>query len=470
MSTPNTAPSRGPLPATNAPVRPLRRVLIVTPSFPPINAPDMQRARMSLPYYRAHGWDPIVLALDPAVHGGPREDALLTTIPADVPIHHCGALPLSVSRFLGIGNLGLRALLHLLFAGARLIRREKIDLVFLSNSQFLTFTLGRLWLAWLGVPYVIDLQDPWRTDFFDRPGASRPPGGWKYQLARLQARLLEGWSFHRAAALMTVSARYLTDLRARYRWFHRVPAEVIRFGASEADFAAARRLPPLPSLNSQHSTLNSSSSPIRFVYTGACGVIMTPALRVLFEALARFRAKNPQAAARLRFEFLGTSYAPSGRTTESVLPLAREFGVDDLVIEKTDRLGHLECLQLQSSADVILLLGSSDPAYSPSKLYPYYFAHRPMLSVVFAGSYLESLLNELACSTVVALIENAPATLAHTQLCAFFEDALNGFAHTPPPPRNDELFRREFLAESLTARQCALFDTALALTAPARTP
>src|SRR3954467_3364881 len=113
----------------------LRRVLIVTPSFPPINAPDMQRVRMSLPYYREFGWEPVVLAIDPAFHGGTREEALLKTVPANVRVHHSRAFSPGCSRRLGIGNLGLRGWFHLLIAGARIIRREKIDLVFLSNSQ-----------------------------------------------------------------------------------------------------------------------------------------------------------------------------------------------------------------------------------------------------------------------------------------------------------------------------------------------
>ncbi|ATC65699.1 hypothetical protein CMV30_18060 [Nibricoccus aquaticus] len=446
-----------------ADARPLRRVLIVSPSFPPMNAPDLQRVRMSLPYYRENGWEPIVLTIDPACQDGSREDALRATIPADIRIHRCGAFSLAWSRRLGLGNLGLRAWFHLLFAGARLIRREKIDVVFLSNTQFVTFTLGRIWLRWLGVPYVIDLQDPWRTDYYERPGSRRPPGGWKYQLARAQAWLLEGWSFRRVGAFMSVSQVYLDDLRQRYRWFRFVPAEVIRFGASETDLAAARALPPIPSLNAQPTALNSAAAPavIRFIYTGAAGPIMPHALKVLFRALSLFRAARPDDARRLRFEFLGTSYAPPGRGVESVVPVAREFGVADLVHELPHRLGHLECLQIQTSADVLLLLGSSDLAYSPSKLYPYYLAARPMLSVVFRDSYLESMLRELACSTVVTFSENAPADDAHSQLIAFFDHALNGFARFTHPVRNDAFFRREFLAQSLTARQCALFAAAV---------
>jgi hypothetical protein len=87
-----------------------------------------------------------------------------------------------------------------------------------------------------------------------------------------------------------------------------------------------------------------------------------------------------------------------------------------------------------------------------------------MLSVVPRDSSLESLLHELACSTVVPFSENVAANSApasDAQLHAFFTHALEGFRSFVPPPRNDLLFQREFMSQSLTARQCALFDTAL---------
>jgi peptidyl-prolyl cis-trans isomerase D len=75
---------------------------------------------------------------------------------------------------------------------------------------------------------VIDIQDPWRTDYYERKDSRQPPGGWKYQFARLQAWLLEGWTYRRVSAVMSVSPSYLDDLRARYPAFARVPAEVAK--------------------------------------------------------------------------------------------------------------------------------------------------------------------------------------------------------------------------------------------------
>ena len=41
------------------------RVLIVSPHFPPVNAPDHQRVRMSLPYLGEFGWEGHVLTVAP---------------------------------------------------------------------------------------------------------------------------------------------------------------------------------------------------------------------------------------------------------------------------------------------------------------------------------------------------------------------------------------------------------------------
>jgi hypothetical protein len=434
---------------------PLRRVLLVSPHFPPINAPDMQRARMSLPYYRACGWEPIVLAVDDRWQEGVREPELPQTIPPDIEVHWSQAFPLSWTRWFGVTNLGLRAWLHIFFKGLRLIRQRRVDLVFLTNTQFMTFTLGRLWLRLCGVPYVLDVQDPWRTDYYERTGSRRPPGGWKYQNARAMAWLLEGWSFRKASGVISVSPSYLDDLRARYPWFQLIPSTVIGFGASHEDLAKALALPRSTyAYHKEHGELN-------FLYTGASGPVMPHALTVLFDGLRLYRDRFPEKARRLRFHFLGTSYVAPGKGKYSVLPFAEKCGVAEQVAEVPHRLGHLECLRLQSDADVLLLPGSSDLAYSPSKLYPYYLADRPILALVFRDSVMEKLLSEINCAVMVSFRENEPKDTAHEALVRFFDHALAGFPPGSLPQRNDAFFSGHYLAETLTRAQCDLFNHAL---------
>lgn len=434
----------------------LRRVLIVSPHFPPVNAPDMQRVRMSLPFYRANGWEPIVLCVGDAWQDGVREAELEQTVPPDIRIIRSPALPLRWMRLVGIRNLGLRCWLHFLFAGARLIRSECIDLVFFSNTQFVTFTLGRIWREWLGTPYVFDMQDPWRTDYYERAGSRRPPGGWKYQVARLMAWAFEGWSFRRVSGVMSVSPGYLDDLRTRYRSFVNVPTAVINFGTSRDDIAKAMGMPaPLVRHVRQPGE-------VHLVYTGASGPVMPHSLTVLFDGLRHYREQHPEAARRLRLHFYGTSYVAPGQGTNSVIPVAEACGVADQVDEIPHRLGHLECLRLQNETDVLLLPGSSDRSYSPSKIYPYFLSGKPVLAIVFRDSVMEQLLDQLDFTYVVRFSESETKRDAYASIAEFFDLALAGFPNGTLPKRNEAYFRDHFLAEKLTVDQARLFDRAVA--------
>jgi hypothetical protein len=415
----------------------------------------MQRVRMSLPYYRSFGWEPVVLAVGDPWQQTVKEPDLLSTIPADVRIEYTRALPARWSRRFGVGNLGIRAWPWLLWRGSRLLRRERYDLVFFSNTQFLTFTLGRLWLRWFGVPYVFDVQDPWRTDYYERRGSRRPPGGWKYGFARLSAWALEGWSYFRAAGVMSVSPAYLEELAGRYRWFSAKPQAVIRFGASAADLDRARAMP-----RSNLRGPGDGQATLHFLYTGASGPVMPHAISVLFTALRSYRASKPVEAGRLRFHFVGTSYVAYGKGRPSVVPLAMEFGVADQVDEIPHRIGFLEALRLQLDADILLLPGSSDPAYSPSKVYLYYLADRPILGLVFKGSVMEKLLTELSCAYLVSFSEREEKREAEGSIHRFFDLALSGFPAGSLPERNRAYFDAHFLARELTREQCVLFDAA----------
>src|SRR5689334_2110745 len=112
-----------------------RRVLIVSPHFPPVNAPDMQRARMSLPYFAQYGWEASVLAVRPD-SGQIVEPLLVETIPRDTPVARVNPAPLTLSRAVGIGNVALRALPALYRRGRRLIEDQSIDLVYFSTTMF----------------------------------------------------------------------------------------------------------------------------------------------------------------------------------------------------------------------------------------------------------------------------------------------------------------------------------------------
>lgn len=430
-----------------------RKVLIISPHWPPINAPDMQRVRMSLEHYRENGWVPTVLTVDPDDVAGTREDELLSTFRADTPVFHSKVLPRKLCAKLGLGSLGLRAWASIKNAGSRLLKQERFDLVYFSTTQFIIFTLGPIWQRKHGVPFVIDIQDPWRTDYYEQPGAPKPPGGAKYLLARFLANTFEEPTYRQASGFVSVSERYLTDLGKKYAGLDQIPSEVIEFGGSLSDLRIAAGIPNGPNHPSKES------GKIDIIYTGAAGPIMPDAVELLFESFAEFREVRLQEASRFRFHFIGTSYVEPGCGTPSILPLAFKHGISDHVFEIPHRIGHLESLSIQSGADVLFLGGSSDLAYSPSKIYPYYLSGRPILSLVFPGSVLESLLRRLNCPTLISIQTGKEREKSKQALCSYFDNLSK--KDKPDPRVRDLSLESEILPEKLTLRQCALFDKAV---------
>jgi len=118
-------------------------------------------------------------------------------------------------------------------------------------------------------------------------------------------------------------------------------------------------------------------------------------LRAVLCAARALIERDPQLADRLRFYFFGTSNQTSGREAR-VLPHARELGVEHLVREHPARLDYLDALDALRQADVLLLLGSSERHYTPSKVFPALLAGRPMIAVYHEASTVVGMLRAAA--------------------------------------------------------------------------
>src|SRR5438046_1786948 len=102
-----------------------RRVLMVSPHFPPDSTAATHRVRLLAPHLPACGWEPTVLTVDPRDYEGRPDPTLAQTIPRDVRVVRARAWPVRVTRRLGIGDLGLRAFNGLRRAANALVRRER---------------------------------------------------------------------------------------------------------------------------------------------------------------------------------------------------------------------------------------------------------------------------------------------------------------------------------------------------------
>ncbi len=411
----------------------------------------MHRVRQSLPYFRENGWEAVTLAVDADYVEMQRDEALLATIPDDAEVHRVPALDYHWTRRFGLGNLALRSLHTLWKAGSRLLARQRFDLVYFSTTAYPVVVLGRLWKRRFGVPFVVDLQDPWRSDhYLELPRDERPP---KFWLSYRLDKLLEPLAMKPTDGVLAVTQGYIDTMQARYPAMESAAAAVIPFGVSTRDFQAAEKrgsdrvLPPRV------------EGELRGVYTGVCNGPMVPVLEALFKTLAWGRRERPDLFGRVRLHFVGTSYATGERARPVVTPLAEAAGVSDVVTERVARVPYLDALKIQTTSDFLLLVGTMDGDYTASKLYPYIFARRPILAAFRSSSSVVDILKDTRAGDAVTFDrhpEEAPFREALRRRWAAMLERL------PYTPDTDWEAFAPYTARAMTRRQTDFFDEVLA--------
>jgi len=78
---------------------------------------------------------------------------------------------------------------------------------------------------------------------------------------------------------------------------------------------------------------------------------------------------------------VGTSNQPNDSTSFRVRPLSEAEDVADLITEEPARVPYLDALRTLATTDVVLLIGSDEPHYTASKIYPGLMSGRPFLSL-----------------------------------------------------------------------------------------
>lgn len=434
-----------------------KRVLIVSPHFPPINAPDHQRVRMSLPYFEEFGWEPHILTVRPDCVEGVQDPLLEQTVPSNIPVIRTGALPVAHTRRFGLGSLSMRCFPHLLRAGNSYLSKQKFDLVYFSTTAFTVIALGPKWRSRFRIPYVLDLQDPWLSDYHKRPGSPKPPGGkFKYGFAQLMARMLEPDAMRKASHVISVSPEYPKTLVQQYSWLRQDQFTVLPFAAPEKDFEQ------LPSLNVQQRIFDPNDGKRHWVYVGRGGGDMALALRALFLAIQSNRSREPEKWHSVRLHFVGTSYAPGNLAVKTVEPIAQELGIADLVEEHPHRVPYFEALQILVDSDAILLIGSNDSSYTASKLYPCILARKPILAIFHQQSSVVEILRRCNAGRVATFdSKDNPVDLVND-----VNLHLDWLLSAPQGYQPETIWSefQPYTAREMTRRQCAIFDQCLNLT------
>lgn len=421
-----------------------RRSLILSLNFPPSNIASVHRGRHLANELHNFGWDPLILTVNPRFYKEKSDLELLKLVKGKTPILETDALPLSLTRWLQIGDLGLRTLPYLHQKMRNVCEAYRPSVVFMTGWPFYQM-LSTKWIEQvLKLPVILDFQDPWVS----AEGALRPKlskGGLSHRLATV----LEPMAVRHASFITSVSDRQNNEMAARYPWLDRTRMAAVQIGGDPEDFDALRRNPP------SSPQVKLEPGRIHLSYVGTFLPKAGPLVRTLFDALADLRRDHPALAERLQLNFVGTSNQPAGGGAHLVSPIAESAGVGDLVHEHPPRVPFLEALSILASSNGLLMIGSDEPHYTASKIYPGLMSGTPFLSLFHAASSAHHILSEAGGGLAYGF-ETLEA------LTALRPDLAQGLARLVEAPTSlgsaNPMAYEAFTARSVAGRYAQIFE------------
>ena len=372
---------------------------MVAPHFPPDTGAATHRVRLLAPHLREFGWEPTVLTVERSANEGRQDPELEAMVPRDLRVVRAPAWNTSWTRRLGIGDLGLRAFRGLYREASRLLTEEKFDALFITIFPTYPALLGPLLKSRFRIPFVLDYIDPWVSAWGQQVGGGKNGTvDVKSRLTRFAALRLEPVAIRAADAVTAVSAGTYELIQRRIPELNRIPCAAIPYGGDAADFAHLRKS------TGNNSWFDPNDGDFHICYVGTLLPLGFETLRAVFRGLNVLREKAPGIYQRIRLHFFGTSNQTAGSPGLRVLPVAGEAGVEDRVSEHPLRVDYLDALRVQVDASAILLMGSSEPHYTASKLYPALLSGRPLLAIYHSESSVAEIMTKVTSPPAAHLI------------------------------------------------------------------
>jgi hypothetical protein len=389
-----------------------RRVALVSGHFPPSNLVGAQRARLWSRYLPEFGWEPVVVTGDPAEYEERPDPDLERLVAPGLKIVHASTLSTRPVRL--VGDIGIRSFWGCYRALTRMAKAHEIDFVMVTIPSNFLAPVGRLVHLRHGLPFGIDYQDPW----VNRWTGTEKPFSRAWASNRL-AELLEPWSVRDAALITGMAPGYVAGMLERNpEVSEKSVLAYMPMGTAPEDYALVRGLGRAPFL------FDPTDGNFHMIYAGA----LLPAGFVVLDAflagLRALRERAPSVASRLRVHFVGTGSSPDDPQGHRVLPRAQAAGVAEMVDEHPHRIGYVDTLNHLMHGSAVLVLGSTEPHYTPSKVFQAMLSERPVFAMLHRDSTAVTMIRSARVGEVLTLEEGdlpSPETVA-VALQAFIED------------------------------------------------
>jgi hypothetical protein len=376
------------------------RLALVSGHFPPSNLVGAHRARLWSRYLPEFGWEPIVVTGDPRRYEERPDPDLERLIAPGLRVIHAHTMSTRPLRL--VGDIGVRSFRGCYRALCELAAGREIDFVLVTIPSNFLAPLGRLVHRRYGLPFGIDYQDPWINRW---PGIDRPfTRAWgSYRLSSM----LEPWSVHDASLITGMAPGYVAGMLERNPAVaDKAVISIMPMGSSPEDYELVR------TLGRPTFLFRPGDGHFHMIYAGAllpAGVVVLDAFLAGLRAL---REITPDLARRLRVHFVGTGTSPDDPKGHRVLPRADQAGVAEMVSEHPDRIGYVDALNHQERSDAVLVLGSTERHYTPSKVFQAMLSRRPVFAMLHADSTAVDIFRSTGAGRVLTLTEKSMPTPA----------------------------------------------------------
>ena len=423
-----------------------RRVAIVSGHFAPSNLVGAHRARLWSRYLPEFGWQPVVVTGDPAEYEEKPDPDLERLVAPGLEVVH--APTWSTKRLRLVGDIGVRSFWGCYQVLTGMARAGRLDFVMVTIPSNFLGPVGRLVHLKTGVPFGIDYQDPWVNVW---PGVEVPfSRAWA---SHNLAKLLEPWAVKGAALVTGMAPGYVAGMLERNPEVARnAVVAYMPMGSAPEDYQLVRTLGRKPFL------FDPADGRFHMIYAGA----LLPAGMVVLDAflagLRSLRDGAPEIASRLVVHFVGTGSSPDDPDGHRVLPRARAAGVEGMISEHPHRIGYVDTLNHLVHSSAVLVLGSTEPHYTPSKVFQAILSERPVFAMLHRDSTAVGMIRSADAGAVLTLTENElPSAGAVAESLARFI----GRPGRDAPPADSAAFE-EFSARESTRQFAEALDRATA--------
>ena len=353
-----------------------RRVALVSGHFAPSNLVGAHRARLWSRYLPEFGWEPIVVTGDPKLYEERPDPDLDRLVAPGLRVIHAPTMSTRPVRL--VGDIGVRAFRGCYREVAALAAAGEIDFVLVTIPSNFLAPVGRLVHRRYGVPFGIDYQDPWVNRW---PGVDRPfSRAWaSYRLATL----LEPWAVRDAALITGMAPGYVAGMLERNPAVAKgAVLAYMPMGSAPEDYDLVRGLQRPPFLFQP----GRRPIPHDLCRRAAAGrPRRARCVPVGTEGAARKRTRDGVTAARAFRRYRHAR--PTIRTVTRCCRAPERRASRRWSSEHPHRIGYVDTLNHLMQSDAVLVLGSTEPHYTPSKVFQAMLSQRPVFAMLHAEEH-----------------------------------------------------------------------------------